>query len=430
MHASPTPSRSALISLLLVSVFAVSLPSAAMAEEFRRLTRGEFIESLAHEQPANPLFPEGSRQLARETIYQRTGRILEEQGIDALAGKPSNQPITDLEFIRVAYAVNEGPPGKNLMEQKRFLKEAGFISPEDIGLADRVQGNVSQTHEGLSRSQPVETASSLFMNDLIRTGRKSRVAYMLEDNSTLTLSSGSSFKITKSVYDPSRKLRQTVIHLSKGMARFAVTRMRGEGSSFMVVTPRGVAGVRGTEFVAMVDSQGNARFVVLEGKIETAPLLPGGRLGERALVGAGQMRDLYNKGRASKVKRVSPSAMKKIRKQTTVEPGPHKKDRIRPQTRTASIDPKAENRHRSLKAKPKMAESLFPELDNETPEIGRSAVDKIGPQKINSLSAQRSLREAARLQNLKSPGFTRLDRQMQSVQKNLQPQGLEPPDRF
>ncbi|KMP11450.1 hypothetical protein UR09_03335 [Candidatus Nitromaritima sp. SCGC AAA799-A02] len=399
-------------------VFILLWPFHGQSEEYRRLTRVEFIESLVQEEPENPLFSGGSKQVSRETIYWQTSKRLKELGISALEGKSPNKPITDLEFIRVAYAFSGGSPGKSLLDQKRFLKKTGFVSQDDIGLATRVQGSVLQIHEGSSQNQVVRTASSLFMNDRVQTGRKSRAAFILEDKSSLTVSSNSIIKVTKSIYDPQKRLRQTVIHLSKGMARFAVTKIRGEGSSFTVVTPRGIAGVRGTEFVAMVDSKGAVRFVVIEGKIETAPTLPNGSIGKGTMVGAGQMIDIFKKGKVSRVKRVSPKLMKKIRKQTTVKPESHPKDLSRHRARMASIQSKPKKTYRTLKAKNKMPEGPLPVWDKDLQKDSKSVLDGVDGIRGHNLPTQEALRETSRLQTMKTLGGTRWSHQ-RAIKKAL-----------
>ncbi len=212
------------------------------------------------------------------------------------------------------------------------------------------------------------------------------------------MSSGSSLEITKSIYDPDKNIRKTVIHLSKGIARFAVTKVHGEQSSFTVVTPHAIAGVRGTEFVVTVDSNGTARFLVLEGKIETAPLLANGRMGKKELVGAGQMRAIYQKGKASKVKRFSSRTLSKIRKQTTIKHQNKKQDLSKPGNRMASFQSKREKPFPTLKTKTNTQNDPLPNLD--TDRIARSTSGTSSMNRFSSLKNQMPLN--SRHQKMKS----------------------------
>lgn len=126
------------------------------------------------------------------------------------------------------------------------------------------------------------------------------------------LNGGSTISIDKNIYDPEKRFRQMLFRMSKGAARFVVSKSMTKGSSFIVITPNGVAGVRGTEFVALVDPNEETRFVVLEGKIETAPRLPNGEWGTRSFIRAGKMQSMFKDGKFSKVTKVPRRLLQKI----------------------------------------------------------------------------------------------------------------------
>jgi len=93
-----------------------------------------------------------------------------------------------------------------------------------------------------------------------------------------------------------------VVNVALGTVRFVVTKGKAKGSSFKVVTPTAVAGVRGTEFIVTVGKNGETSFIGISGSIETAPLLANGKLGTKSIVAKGQVQDISKNALASKVK--------------------------------------------------------------------------------------------------------------------------------
>jgi len=71
-----------------------------------------------------------------------------------------------------------------------------------------------------------------------------------------------------------------------------------------VVTPSASAGAKGTEFLAIVDLQGNTTFLVLEGQITAFAILPEGNKGKLSLISAGEAQDFFPDGSQSTVRRL------------------------------------------------------------------------------------------------------------------------------
>ncbi len=125
MLINPSRFSQNIIAVLILGISFEFFCGSAWAEDLYRLTRAEFIESLAQEQPNNPLIPKRSSALSPTALYAKTNLLLQRHGIRALAGKSGNKPITDQEFIRIAYAFSGGQKGKDLIEKK--LSEKGRI---------------------------------------------------------------------------------------------------------------------------------------------------------------------------------------------------------------------------------------------------------------------------------------------------------------
>jgi len=161
----------------------------------------------------------------------------------------------------------EGGPDPALDALTRDYKPAAPLLPEGarvatafketdaprIGIVDFVQNEAYVIHAAdpmtaykLVKSQP------LFAGDSVMAGEKSAAALLLSDQSRISLGGFSKITLDKSVYDPDRNFRDTLVNLVIGKARFVVTKlggMFGDSNNFQVDTPVGSCGVRGSDFV-------------------------------------------------------------------------------------------------------------------------------------------------------------------------------------
>ena len=127
-----------LFQLVLFAVCTLVLISAGTDNS--ELTRGEFIQSLAQNQPDHPFLPKNHSELSQEDLYSKTANILKVRGFKVLSEKKPNERMTEQEFVRVAYALSGQPPGRNLFEQKLFLKDQGVVESADVGIATAAEG--------------------------------------------------------------------------------------------------------------------------------------------------------------------------------------------------------------------------------------------------------------------------------------------------
>lgn len=298
------------------SIFLLS----AFSKDKNRITRGEFINVMAKHQPGNPLFSQNPATLPESELYAQTVQSLKLHGFNILVGKDPEGPLEDLEFVTVTYAFTGAPAGKSLLEQKLYLKNAGIVVSPDIGLATAVEGKVFQVTEGEDLKRRTQLASPVFLKDKISTGMNSKVSFAFDDASTLSIGENARLKITKHIFDPNKNLRQTVIEVSLGAVRFAVTKEKNKNSTFKVITPAGIAGVRGTEFVVIVEPDGKTTFVGLEGSIEAIPFSPEGQPGKAQIISSEQTQEISEKGQASAVTKVPSELLQKAKQRTAIEP--------------------------------------------------------------------------------------------------------------
>ncbi|MEK9629930.1 MAG: FecR family protein [Nitrospinota bacterium] len=305
--------------LALILFAMILFPRPGFSEQEPMTTLGQLIKTISYSQPENPFIPNESESMSPENLFSFIQTKMSNKGIHLLEGKDMETPLSNLEFLNIVYAFSGGPQNSNLINKKLFLKKNGFISSTDIGLATEIKGSVTQYHQNSSFGKPITLASPLFQFDEIRTERKSRVAFTLDDESRVILGGSTNISMDKNIYNPENRFRKMLFHLTEGMAHFVVSKAMKKGSTFAVVTPNGIAGVRGTEFVTIVEPGGKTRFVVLEGKIETAPILSRGRLGVRTFIGAGEMQTLSEKGRASIVQKAPKKLLDRLQKNSIVK---------------------------------------------------------------------------------------------------------------
>lgn len=301
---------------IIIAALAIGLNLPAIAQAGDQVSRAGFIKMISQNMPENSLLPNNHRNLSSKDLYEQTRKNLEKQGVNALNKKNMNGTLTHEEFLKLTYAFTGGSSGKNLIEQKLYLKDRGIIDSKDIGLTDAVEGKVTQYQVNQVSGQPIHLASPVFMKDRIETDLDSRASIMFDDQSVMTMSEDAVVHITKHTYDPDKDLRQISVNVSVGTIRFVVTKAKGEGSYFNVVTPTATAGVRGTEFVTDVAPGGETRFVGIESIIEVMPNKGSAQTWAAQMVGPNQTRAISAKGAASDVTAVSPEIMQKVQNKT------------------------------------------------------------------------------------------------------------------
>jgi hypothetical protein len=308
------------IALVFCFIFQAGSAQQAISSQKVRITRGEFIQVMARHQPLNPLFPQNGATLSQDEFYAQTVKNLKIQGFNILEGKDPKSSLLDIEFVMVTYAFSGAPAGKSLLEQKLYLKGAGIVVTPDIGLATAVAGKVFQSTDGEDFKRRTHLASPVFLKDKIDTKVDSKVSFAFDDASSISIGENAEVKITKHIFDPNKNLRQTVVEVSLGAVRFAVTKEKNKDSTFKVITPAGIAGVRGTEFVVIVEPDGKTTFVGLEGSIETIPFTPEGQPGKAQIISRDQSQEISKSGEASQVTKAPSEILQKAKQKTALKP--------------------------------------------------------------------------------------------------------------
>lgn len=133
----------------------------------------------------------------------------------------------------------------------------------DVGVVERVQQRAEAVYAG--RSRTLASASSVYYQDLLRTGRGSRLKAMLADGSAITMGENAELAIDEFVYAPEGRTEITLNAL-KGALLFMSDKLRGGDRGVHVRTPVAILGVRGTEFwVGPID--GATGVLVITGEV-------------------------------------------------------------------------------------------------------------------------------------------------------------------
>lgn len=125
-----------------------------------------------------------------------------------------------------------------------------------------------------------------------------------QDMSILTMNDNTVIDVNEIFHKPNQNLKEKVITVSSGWARFKGTKEVNSESSFKMVTPSASAVAKATEFLTIVDPQGKTTFLVLEGQITAFAILSEGEKGKLSLISAGEAQDFFLDGSQSKVRRL------------------------------------------------------------------------------------------------------------------------------
>jgi len=143
------------------------------------------------------------------------------------------------------------PEAPLLASDVAVVQEFKDTSSEPAGLVEFVENEAYIIH-----ADDQHTAYKAAKNNLVCVGDTlvaeagSNMAVLLKDQSKFTLASYSKMTIDKSVYDPDRNFRDTVLDLAAGKARVVAKKLQTAGDeNFKVKTPVATCGIRGSDFV-------------------------------------------------------------------------------------------------------------------------------------------------------------------------------------
>lgn len=135
----------------------------------------------------------------------------------------------------------------------------GFAAVGSITQAVQQQAVITRQQKNLPGSQ----GASIEMKDLIKTGT-GRVAITFADNTRMQVTEHSRLLVDEFVYDPGKSTGRLAMKVALGTVRYASGAIaKNNPTSVNVRTPTATVGVRGTDFISVVDELGQSTVVLL-----------------------------------------------------------------------------------------------------------------------------------------------------------------------
>ncbi|MFQ5355162.1 MAG: FecR domain-containing protein [Mariprofundaceae bacterium] len=145
--------------------------------------------------------------------------------------------------------------------------EASYAANK-VGNFTVVSGAVDALREQQDAPIAAEIGMDAFLQDVVRTKRRSRTRLKFLDDSVLNMGANHMVKVKEFVYDEDNGVRKAVLSSLRGTVRATVSKMGGDGDSlFEVESPTAIASVRGTDFIVKINSLMETIIVVLEGAV-------------------------------------------------------------------------------------------------------------------------------------------------------------------
>ncbi|MFQ5895935.1 MAG: FecR domain-containing protein, partial [Nitrospinota bacterium] len=252
------------------AVQAVGAPASPGGEAVKNkpITKFQFVQIFSRMPQAAQFVPENAQELSDEAFYGEVISRLVARGVKTLEGSKPDELLTRMQFVHITYLLAGGKPGPGYFEQKHFLKQRGIIQPNDIGIYKSLQGDVrvrpAGARDAIRIAEPV--LFPVLFKDLDKTALGALLELEFDDLSVLTIGEETVLEINEMVYNPETQERSVVMKLTLGGLRVLASKVEGK-SRFQVVTPTAVIGVRGTDFIIVVDGQGRTRVIVLDGLV-------------------------------------------------------------------------------------------------------------------------------------------------------------------
>ena len=147
-----------------------------------------------------------------------------------------------------------------------LLSASHSYAQDMIGVVSALSGSASIIRN--SEEIPAESGTPIFQDDVINSADNSRVQILLKDQTAINLGANASLTIDAFVY--SDEAENVAVKVSKGAFKFISGKVATKNPEKVTVeTPVATIGVRGTEFVGVINPQ-DSRIALLDGKIEVA----------------------------------------------------------------------------------------------------------------------------------------------------------------
>lgn len=133
-----------------------------------------------------------------------------------------------------------------------FLTKGVLAADEPIGYVKQVTGEASVTTG--DAKVVVEVGTAIFQGTVLRTGKKSSVGVTFKDETVMSFGSDTEFRVDEYLYAPTQGKLKFASNLAKGSLNYisgVIEKLQPD--AVVVTTPKGTLGVRGTQFLLIVE---------------------------------------------------------------------------------------------------------------------------------------------------------------------------------
>ncbi len=140
---------------------------------------------------------------------------------------------------------------------------------EPVGTVQDLAGKATVQHAN-GISEPIKAGQPIYADDVIQTGPGGTVGVIFSDNTVLSIGTNSRMVVDEFAYDPSNNDGNMGVSFLKGAFSFVSGKIaKNDYNDVVLKVPFGAIGIRGTEFVVDIDTNGVTTISVLEGSVAT-----------------------------------------------------------------------------------------------------------------------------------------------------------------
>jgi len=139
-----------------------------------------------------------------------------------------------------------------------------WAESKPAGRVEILRGSV--TFERAGKLEALKAGDPVFIKDRVITGPESAAEIVFADKSRMKIAADTDLEITEYVYNPAEKIREGLISLISGKARFIVEDLQEfNDKRFRVQTTTAIVGSRDTDFIVAYDPELPREEVCREG---------------------------------------------------------------------------------------------------------------------------------------------------------------------
>lgn len=134
------------------------------------------------------------------------------------------------------------------------MMASGALALEWAGTVKAAKGTTTVERDG--KLIPLLLGDKVYSGDKLISGKTSRIAVTLRDDTLISLGADSKITLNKFAYDASTQEGNLLVSVLRGVtAMVSGLVAKANPNAMQVTTPTATAGIRGTEFIVEVESE-------------------------------------------------------------------------------------------------------------------------------------------------------------------------------